>query len=216
MKTSELFKKEIGFIKSKHLQNIVINTLDASPECIQTIPASSSGRYHPTYSLGDGGLARHIRATVGFAYALIESSVLEGLLKAENRSAGYDSHIEDAVYATLILHDCCKPDDTPKHSTRFDHPLEGAKLFKNVAKEYIEQNKNEICDEDMIYLKKVIPLIFNAIMCHMGKYNTAPYAKGIVLPKPTTAFEWFCHQCDLLSSRKYLEFDFEKYDKAVK
>ena len=44
MKTSELFEKEINLIKNDHLKNIVKNTLDESPECIQTIPSSSSGR----------------------------------------------------------------------------------------------------------------------------------------------------------------------------
>lgn len=53
MKTSELFTKEIEYISDETLKKIVVDTLDASPECIQTIPASSSGKYHPVYSLGD-------------------------------------------------------------------------------------------------------------------------------------------------------------------
>ena len=44
MKTSELFTKEIGYISDETLKKIVVDTLDASPECIQTIPASSSGK----------------------------------------------------------------------------------------------------------------------------------------------------------------------------
>ena len=42
MKTSELFTKEIEYISDETLKKIVVDTLDASPECIQTIPASSS------------------------------------------------------------------------------------------------------------------------------------------------------------------------------
>lgn len=53
MKTFELFTKEIGYISDETLKKIVVDTLDASPECIQTIPASSSGKYHPVYSLGE-------------------------------------------------------------------------------------------------------------------------------------------------------------------
>lgn len=227
MKTSELFQREIEFIKNEHLRNIVANTLDASPECIQTISASSSKRYHPEYSIVEGyidekndivvegGLAKHIKATVGFAYAMIEASILEGLLKAES-SVPYTDEVEDIVYASLILHDCCKPDDTPKHSTRFDHPLEGAKLFNNVAMDYVQNNKDNIDEDDMDYLRDVIVDIYTYIKSHMGKYTTAPYAKGIVLPKPVDVLGWFIHTCDLLSSRKYLNFDFDKYYKAVK
>ena len=217
MKTSEIFKREIEFIKSKHLQKIVANTLDASPECIQYIPASSTGKYHPQYSLGHAGLVRHVKATVGFAYSLIESSVLEGMLKAENPSGGYNTNYNDIVYASLILHDCCKAkDDDENHRTQFAHPLLAATLFKNTANKYIEENKNDICDEDMIRLKEVIPFISRCIMSHMGKYNTSKYEKDVVLLKPTTVLEWFVHSCDLLSSKKYLNFDFGEYLATIK
>lgn len=212
MKTSELFEKEINLIKNEHLRNIVTNTLNASPECIQVIPASSSRKYHPEYSLGDGGLARHIKATVGIAWSMIESDVLKGLLNSN--STHYSDMYEDVVYASLILHDCCKPDDTPKHSTRFDHPLIGAELFVKTFKEYIKDVT--LNESDMDYFKITIPLISQCIKSHMGKYTTAPYAKGIILPKPKNNLEWFVHLCDLLSSKKYIEFDFEKYYKTLK
>lgn len=214
MKTSELFKKEISLIKNEHMRNIVANTLDASPECIQVIPASSSGRYHPEYSLGDGGLSRHIKATVGIAYSMIESDVLKGLLEEEVDS--YNTIYEDIVYASLILHDCCKPDDTPKHSTRFDHPLVAADLFKNTVMKYLLEVGKDISENDMDYVRETIPLVSKCIKSHMGKYTTAPYAKGIVLPKPNSNLEWFVHSCDLLSSKKYIGFDFDKYYKTLK
>lgn len=210
MKTSELFEKELKLIKNEHMRNIVAATLDASPECIQVIPASSSGRYHPEYSLGDGGLSRHIKATVGIAWSMISSDVLNGLLNKKD----YSNIYEDIVYASLILHDCCKPDDTPKHSTRFDHPLVGAELFVKTFKEYVKDAA--LKDGDMNYFKIAIPLVSNCIKSHMGIYTTAPYAKGIVLPRPSNNLEWFVHLCDLLSSKKYLEFDFEKYYKTLK
>jgi len=212
MKTSELFNREINFIKNEHMRNIVANTLDAAPECIQEIPASSSGKYHPEYSLGNGGLSRHIKATVGFAFSLIDSKVLEGFLKKEVDE--YSNIYEDIVYAALILHDCEKPDSTPKHTTRFDHPLIGAELFKKTAMEYIKGIS--LTDEDIDYLKKTIPLVKKCIESHMGIYNTASYARGVVLPKPMSNLEWFVHSCDLLSSRRYIDFNFEKYNMAVK
>lgn len=210
MKTSELFKKEINFIKNEHLRNIVANTLDASPECIQTIAASSSGKYHPKYSLGEGGLVRHTKATVGIAWSLIESDVLKGLTDDKNDKEFY----EDVVYASLILHDCCKPDDTPEHHTRFDHPLIGADLFAKISLEYIKNIY--FSKDDKEHMKALIIMTFKCIQSHMGKYTTSSYVKNIVLPKPENNLEWFVHLCDLLSSRKYIEFNFDKYYETLK
>lgn len=218
MKTSDLFEKEINLIKNKHMQNIVANTLNASPQCIQTIPASSSKKYHADYAvtvgevLDDGtiikgGLARHIKATVGIAYSMIGSDVLKGFIK--NETGTYDIMYEDIVYAALILHDCKKPDDTPKHNTRFDHPILAANLFNETAMQYVFNNN--LSQDDMEYIKKAVPLIFKCIKSHMGIYTTASYAKGIELPKPASNLEWFVHSCDLLSSKKYIGFDFDKY-----
>lgn len=207
MKTSELFTKEIGYISDETLKKIVVDTLDASPECIQTIPASSSGKYHPVYSLGDGGLVRHVRAAVGIAHSMIETDIFKNIALG----VGADDYetimiYKDVAYAALILHDCMKPDDTPKHGTRFDHPLLAATLFKNTAK--------YVTNENMDYMKVIIPLIHSCIASHMGEWNTAPYAKGVILPKPKLGIEEFVHMCDYLASRKFLLFDFDVYDKV--
>lgn len=206
MKVSEHFIRELSYIKNDKLREIVSDTLDASPECIVEIPASSSGKYHPAYSLGEGGLMRHVKAAVGIAHCQIETDIFQCF--------GIDDAIDtqeeliiyaDSAYAALILHDCCKPDDSPKHGTKFDHPLMAAKLFKEIATKHITK-------DNMEYMKIVIPMIYKAIASHMGQWNTAPYAKGITLPRPNTAFEWFVHQCDYLASRKFLIFDFDVYN----
>lgn len=206
MKVSEHFKNELNYIKNDTLRSIVIDTLDSSPECIVHIPASSSGRYHPQYSLGEGGLMRHVKAAVGIAHCMIETDIFKNMIFGVG--ADMPEALEpykDAAYAALILHDCMKPDDTEKHSTRFDHPLLAAKLFKEKAVKYIN-------NENMEYMKEVVPMIHGAIASHMGQWSTAPYAKGIVLPTPRTGIDQFVHLCDYLASRKFLIFDFDKYD----
>lgn len=207
LKVSEYFIKELGYIKNDTLRQIVIDTLDASPACIVEIPASSSGRYHPAYSLGEGGLMRHVKAAVGIAHCQIETDIFQCLGIDSAYTRDELSMYEDAVYAALILHDCCKPDDTPKHGTRFDHPLLAAKLFKDVATKYITK-------ENLEYMKTIIPMIYKAIASHMGQWVSASYAKDVTLPKPETAFEWFVHQCDYLASRKFLLFDFDVYNEV--
>ena len=206
MSIAEYFLKELSYIKNDTLRLIVIDTLNASPKCIINIPASSSGRYHPQYSLGDGGLMRHVKAAVGIAHCQIETDIFE-CIALEYYTQDEREMYADCAYASLILHDCCKPDDTPKHGTKFDHPLLAAKLFKDIATKYITK-------ENLEYMKTVIPLIYKAIASHMGQFNTAPYAKGITLPRPETTFEWFVHQCDYLASRKFLIFDFDVYNEV--
>ena len=210
MQTSKVFDTEIGYISNTTIQKIVRDTLDAAPECIQTIPASSTGQYHPSYSLGDGGLVRHIKAAINIAQSLITTRIFDNMLGVQNIDsesyALYREMYQDIAYAALILHDCMKPDDTPKHNTLFNHPILAAELFKEKAEKYIDED-NEL------YMKVIIPAIYNCIASHMGQWNTAPYAKGVVLPKPKKPIEHFVHLCDYLASRKFLEFNFDAYYK---
>lgn len=206
MNIHKYFEKELDYISNDTLRNIVAETLDSSPECIIHVAASSSGRYHPQYSLGEGGLMRHVKAAVGIAHSMIETDIFKGIaLSANINDEKIINDYKDVAYAALILHDCCKPDDTEKHSTRFDHPLLAVKLFKEVAAKYITK-------DNMDYMKMVIPLVHGCIASHMGQFSTAPYAKGIVLPTPKCGIERFVHLCDYLASRKFLIFDFDKYD----
>ena len=157
---------------------------------------------------------RHVKAAVGIAHSMIETDIFKNMVAEIIVGVNNDVALEmykDATYAALILHDCCKPDDTEKHSTRFDHPLLAANLFKEMAINYI---KDRISYIDMDCMKVVIPMVYGAIASHMGEWNSAPYAyaKGVVLPTPKTGIEQFVHLCDYLASRRFLIFDFEKYD----
>lgn len=208
MKTSELFEKEIAYISNKTLQSIVRDTLDAAPECIQTIPASSSGKFHSKTDLGEGGLVRHVKAVTAIAKTMIDTDIFKNIALGTGAN-DYETIIiyADIALAACILHDCMKPDDTPKHSTVFDHPIKAANLFKETAKKYITK-------ENMNYMKVVIPLVHSSIASHMGQWTTAPYAKGIVLPKPKLGIEQFVHLCDYMASRKFIDFNFEIYNKT--
>ena len=75
------------------------------PDSFFYIPASSSGKYHPTYSLGTGGLVRHTMAALYFAEELFP------LYEGE-----FTSRQKDYIRAALILHDTRKPSKT--------HPIE--------------------------------------------------------------------------------------------
>lgn len=211
MQTSDFFSREINYISNKTLRKIVTETLDASPKCIQKIPASSSGKYHPEHSLGEGGLVRHIQSVVGICYSMFCSNIFRDMVYGYREITKDDiplSVYEDAALAACILHDCCKAkDDDQKHKTQFDHPLLAANLFKKTVAKNVNADNQE-------YLKIVTPLVYKAIASHMGKWSTAPYAHGIVLPEPNTGFENYVHLCDYLSSRRFIDFNFDKYSES--
>lgn len=219
-----MFIKELGYIKNPALKEITINVLDSSPECIKTIPASATGKYHPSYSLGEGGLVRHIKAAVGIAHSMIETDIFPNIVCGNDYFNEMKNDVDfiksleigkDCAYVALILHDSFKAfDSDPKHKTVFEHPLIAARMFKKIVKEYVIENKDNISNTDMKVLKCSAPIIHNAIASHMGQWNTAKYAKGIELPVPQTGLENFVHLCDYLSSRKFLEFNFGVYNEV--
>ena len=206
MKTSEIFKNEIELIKDRHIKAIVRQTLDAAPKIIQTIPASSSGKYHPSYALGEGGLVRHIKAAVYIAKSLMETDIYTKFFKSGIVSISREMN-DDATYAALILHDCCKPDDTPEHYTRFNHPILASELLQSVADKYVKELNIAVSQKHEI--KWQIERIANAIASHMGQFNTSKYS-DVILPTPDTCLEWFVHLCDYLASRRFLEVNFDK------
>lgn len=208
MKTSDLFEKEIAYISNETLQNIVRDTLNAAPEYIQTVSASSSGKFHPKADLGEGGLVRHIKAVTAIAKSMIDTDIFKNIALG----IGADDEETILIYADIalaacILHDCMKCDDKLEHTTAFDHPLKAANLFKETAKKYITK-------ENMNYMKVVVPLVHSCIASHMGQFSTTPYAKGIVLPKPKLGIEQFVHMVDFIAFREFIDFNFEVYNKT--
>ena len=215
MKNSEYFTKELDYINNPTLKEIVALTLDNAPECIVHIPASSSGKYHPSYSLGEGGLMRHVKAAVGIAHSLIQTDIFKNFIFGSDEKV--DSEMidlyADCVYAALILHDCMKPDvESENKSTRFDHPLLGAKLFENTTNDLVTNYIISVKDKEI--LQTAVPLIKSAIESHMGQFTTSNYMPDVILPKPKTTLEIFVHQMDYLASRKYLVFDFNIYEEV--
>ena len=121
---SEIFSEELNLIKDKTLADNVRLFLDeVVPEYFFQIPASSSGKYHPWYSLGYGGLVRHTKAAVRMAVELF------GIYKFPERT-------KDLIIMALVLHDSVKKGyEKEERYTRFDHPLIAADFIKSHSKE---------------------------------------------------------------------------------
>lgn len=166
------------------------------PDYFFTVAASSTGKYHPKYALGNGGLVRHTKAADLFAHTLLE---LE-----QNNSFTQDD--KDLIITALTLHDGRKHGMDGSAFTVAEHPTLCADWVKEEPK-----LKNIISDE---YLQ----LVSDGIASHMGQWNTSFKGKEEILPKPQTEIQKFIHTCDYLASRKWLPVDFEEnyYDGSYK
>ena len=181
----KLFSKELSYIKSDSIRNSAITMINLLPDYFFEIPASSTGKYHPEFSLGDGGLVRHTKVAVKLANDLLN-----------NECIGYSfTDIEkDLIIFSLIIHDGLKEGKIKEKYTVFNHPI--------LIAEYVNENKDKL-DLTVEELK----LVIHMLQSHMGQYNTNQYS-DIVLPIPNNKYERFVHMCDYLSSRKYLNVKF--------
>jgi hypothetical protein len=163
--------------------------VDGLPNYIWEVGASSTGKYHPQYSLGEGGLMRHQIAVVRF---------LNFFFELEQYNSKFSSREMDLMRVACLVHDGRKSGEQAdyEHSkfTRFEHPV----LMANVVRSYDGQ-----------YLKHhEIECIASCIESHMGQWNTDKKSSN-VLPKPKNEHQCLIHLADYLASRKDLTMAFE-------
>ncbi len=182
----EKFKTEISYIKNeKYKENakILINML---PDYFFEVAASSTGKYHPSFALGEGGLLRHTKVAVKIAKELLDD---------ESIGYMYSEKEKDLIIISIIMHDGLKHGLTKEKYTRFDHPI----LMAN----FIKDNKDKLTLTD-----EEVDFISTLISSHMGPWTTNPYSE-VVLPKPNNKYQRFVHMCDFLASRKFLDIKFK-------
>lgn len=183
------FEKELNLIKNEKIREQCRKILEAVNEKFFVAAASSTGKYHPNYALGEGGLYRHTQAAVGIANSLLQ-------LEQYN----FDDNMKDYIICALILHDTCKSGiNWDSKYTRHGHPIDASALIKNVVMAGDGES-----DEGTEFANNVCPLVES----HMGQWNRCKW-DGMILPKPETDAEKFVHLCDYLASRKFLEYQFE-------
>jgi len=187
---SENFIKELDFIINEDIKNFTKVALDNLPQYLFEVAASSTGKYHPAYALGDGGLVRHTKAATRFA---------NHLLQLEQNQMLFSERERDMILSAIILHDGWKHGNAGSTFTTHEHP--------QVCADWVETSDifNDVLSmED----RKQIAL---AISSHMGQWNTTKRS-SVVLNKPETEMQRFVHMCDYLASRKDIEVLFDSED----
>ena len=181
-----VFNKELSYIKNPKYKENAQTLIDLLPDYFFEVPASSTGKYHPSFALNNGGLLRHTKVAVKIAYELSHNEVI---------GYSFTSDEKDLMIIALIMHDGLKHGKIKEKYVRFDHPL----LMAN----YIKENKDKLTLND-----DEINFLINVISSHMGIWNTSPYS-DVTLPLPHNKYQRFVHMCDFLASRKFLDVKFE-------
>ena len=187
MERLEIFKDELNYIKDERVKNSLIHMINVLPDYFFDVAASSTGKYHPEYALGEGGLLRHSKAAMRIGYELLSNPAI---------GDKYTSTEKDLMLAALLIHDGLKLGNPKEKYTRFDHPILMANFIES------EKEKLEINNEERKLMEDVIKT-------HMGVWTT-DYDGNEVLEKPKTKYQNFVHMCDYLASRKCILVPFDE------
>ena len=176
MKDMHLFERELNLIVDEDLRNMVYGYMEErTPDYFWIDGASSSGKYHPQFAQGEGGLVRHTKAVVMFA---------EELLRMSSYAYMRDEY-KDYVIAACIIHDTCKygVDEFDKSEYK-NHARNAAHAFKMFCRE---------CDYEPS------EFLLNAVVAHMGQWSTERE------DRPFTSIDRCVHLADYMASRAFID-----------
>ena len=182
----KLLEKEINYINNPRYKKSAEVLVSLLPDYFFSVPASSTGKYHPSFAAGDKGLLKHTKVAVRIAKEFFTDESITG---------AYSNNEKDLMILALIMHDGLKSGFEKSEYTKFEHPLLVCDLIKE-NKDKLDLNEKEI------------EFLCHVISSHMGPWNTNNYSNA-VLPKPSSTHQRFVHMCDFLASRKFLDVKFE-------
>ena len=184
----EIFDQVLESFENDDIKDFAVRVIDNAPEYWHSVAASSTGKYHPQYALGTGGLVRHTIALVRF---------LNHMFGVESIGSQFTSRERDLLRVAGIAHDMMKSGTQEEYEkskwTKFNHPLLAARMIYDMEGLTQEERK----------------FISMAISSHMGQWNTDKRHPDIVLPKPQDKYQIILHLADYLASRKDIEMKFE-------
>lgn len=166
----------------KEIETVLINFL---PDYFYKIPASTSGKYHPSFTSCEGGLVNHTQFAIDTALELFQ--IYE-----------FNEIEQDIIISSLLLH------DGMKCGTQEDYEQNGHSL-KNHAdimsealeKVWLKDNSDSFIETSLIKLYEEKLRTINCVRSHMGKWSTTY--------RPETDLEKFVHLCDYIASRKFID-----------
>lgn len=168
----------------KTLATAIINDL---PDYWYTVAASSSGKYHPSYTVRENGLFLHSCAVFKFATYMLELEQYKTQFSPEER---------DGIKIGALCHDGNKHGLDSHGHTIFAHPVVMAEKIRNYKGQGIASDN-------------IIDFVADVVETHMGEWNTNKREPNTILPKPVTLGQQLLHLADYLASRKDVEIHFD-------
>ena len=177
MRNIKLFERELDLIVDEDLRMAVKCYLEeATPDYFWTDGASSSGKYHPKFSQGVGGLVRHTKAVVMFAEELLRMSSYT-YMRPEYK---------DYVISACLIH------DSQKYGLGGFDKSEYKNHARNASKAFADY-----CRRAMDYEPHF--LLLNAGESHMGQWSTDKE------DRPFTSVDRCVHMADYMASRSFID-----------
>ncbi|NMA50276.1 MAG: hypothetical protein GX951_00270 [Mollicutes bacterium] len=186
------FELELSYIKNPRLKELALYLLEGLPDSFYEMSASSTGKNHPSFAQGRGGLVRHTKAAIAFLY---------NALSHPYNSIKFSSDEKDLMYISILIHDGFKYNIEKSKGTLFEHPVLAVNYIKSM------QEKCDLKDEE-------VEIISNNVLAHMGPWNKDNQEKMEDLPLPKNEMEFLVHYADYFSSRKNLDVLYEEGSEA--
>ena len=183
----KLLEKELSYINNPRYKKSAEVLVSLLPDYFFSVPASSTGKYHPSFAAGDKGLLKHTKVAVRIAKEFFTDESITG---------AYSNNEKDLIILALIMHDGLKSGFEKSEYTKFEHPL--------LVCDFIKEHKDKLELND-----KEIEFLCHVISSHMGPWNTNNYS-NVILPKPSSTHQRFVHMCDFLASKKFLDVKFNE------
>ena len=170
------FDREINLIKNEEYRDFIeYYFIKHVPDYFFEIGASSSGKYHPAFSQGTGGLVRHTKAVVMFA---------EELLRMSSYAYMKDEY-KDFVIIACLVHDTCKYGISEYDKDFYkDHAKNAAFNVNNAWMDYFDCP----CPD----------YLYDAIKSHMGQWSEKE-------DRPFTSIDRCVHMADYMASRSFID-----------
>jgi hypothetical protein len=181
----DIFNTELKRFNNDNVKTSTETILEMIPDYFYKVPASSSGKYHPSFSLGEGGLVRHVKVAM---------RILEEMFRDEAFGV-YDEYTKDLIRMALILHDGFKSGKEYGGHTCSEHPV--------IMSEFIIENKDKL-----LISEKDSKFVSELVLTHMGPWNKDKEG-NVIMPVPKSNEQLLVHLCDYIASRNFLNVCFD-------
>jgi len=185
MNKIEILRTELNYIKNDRIRKSAETFVNMLPDYFFNVAASSTGKYHPDFASGEGGLVRHSK---------VAAYILNEILSTKTFGDEFTADQKDLLRFAILVHDGFKHGITEEQYTKHEHPLICATCVRAA------KDRMMLSDEEVEY-------VATAIESHMGEWNKSNYS-DIELALPTSKAQKIVHLADFLSSKKILDVKF--------